>query len=189
MPADDIQPSPDGQWVLAHVMNQLYLIAMPVVGGETPTVNVTSAAVPVKRLTDIGADYFGWADDGKTINWAVGASLFREPLSAISFEPTKDEKKEAEKKEAEAKDADKSGADKKETATQAADAKKDEKKDEKKLREQEKDVQEIAINLEIPRKTPKGTIVLRGATVVTMKGDEILKNADIVVENNRIRSV
>jgi len=42
-------------------------------------------------------------------------------------------------------------------------------------------VQEIAINLEIPRKTPKGTIVLRGATVVTMKTgkeDEVLKNAE-----------
>jgi len=94
VPADDIVPSPDGQWVLAHVMNQLYVIAMPVVGGEPPTVNVTSPAVPAKRLTDIGADYFAWADGGKTITWAVGASLFREPLSAISFEPPKDEKKE-----------------------------------------------------------------------------------------------
>src|SRR6266481_4547984 len=189
--ADDVQPSPDGQWVLAHVMNQLYLIAMPVVGGEAPTVNVATASVPVKRLTDIGADYFAWADDGKTICWAVGASLFREPLSAISFEPTKDEKKEAEKKEAEAKDADKSGPDKKD-ADAKKDEKKDEKKEEKKLKEQEKDVQEIAINLEIPRKTPNGTIVLRGATVVTMKTgkeDEVLKNADIVVENTRINSV
>ena len=43
--------------------------------------------------------------------------------------------------------------------------------------------------LEVPRKTPKGSIVLRGATVITMKGDEVLKNADIVVENNRIKSV
>src|SRR5438477_195356 len=195
--ADDLQPSPDGQWVLAHVMNQLYLIAMPVVGGEAPTVNVMSAAVPVKRLTDIGADYFEWADDGKTITWAVGASLFREPLSAISFEPTKDEKKEAEKKDADAKDSDKKDADKTDAAPQTADVKKDEKKDqkkdekkeEKKLKEQEKDVQEIAVDLEVPRKTPKGTIVLRGATVVTMKGDEVLKNADIVVENNRIKSV
>src|SRR6267378_2023577 len=189
--ADDVQPSPDGQWVLAHISNQLYLIAMPVVGGEAPTVNVGSAAVPVKRLTDIGADYFAWADDGKTITWAVGASLFREPVSAISFEPPKEEKKEGEKKEGDNKDGDK-----KDAVTQAANAKKEEKKDEKKeekkLREQEKDVQEIAINLEIPRKTPKGTIVLRGATVVTMKGgkeDEVLKNADIVVENNRIKSV
>ncbi|HET9994320.1 MAG TPA: amidohydrolase family protein [Candidatus Acidoferrum sp.] len=184
--ADDIQPSPDGQWVLAHVMNQLYLIAMPVVGGEAPTVNVMTPAVPVKRITDIGADYFAWADGGKTITWAVGASLFREPLSAISFEPPKDEKKEGEKKESDAKDADK---DKKDAATATADTKKEEKKEEKKLKEQEKDVQEIAVVLEVPRKTPKGTVVLRGATVVTMKGDEILKDADIVVENNRIKSV
>jgi len=180
--ADDIVPSPDGQWVLAHVMNQLYVIAMPVVGGEPPTVNVATPAVPAKRLTDIGADYFAWADDGKTITWAVGASLFREPLRAISFEPPKDEKKEGDKKETDKKAADAKDADKK-------DEKKEEKKEPKKLKEEEKDVQEIAVNLEVPRKTPKGTIVLRGATVVTMKGDEVLKNADIVVENNRIKSV
>src|ERR1700687_4209753 len=79
--ADDVQPSPDGQWVLAHVSNQLYLIAMPIVGGEVPTVNVASASVPAKRLTDIGADYFAWGGDGKTITWGVGGSLFREPRS------------------------------------------------------------------------------------------------------------
>ena len=107
IPADDMKASPDGQWVLAHVMNQLYLIAMPVVGGEAPTVNVSTAAVPAKRLTDIGADYFAWADDGKTITWAVGSSLFREPLSAISFEPPKDEKKDEDRKEADKKNGDK----------------------------------------------------------------------------------
>ncbi len=202
VPADDIVPSPDGQWVLAHVMNQLYVIAMPVVGGEPPTVNATSPAVPAKRLTDIGADYFAWADGGKTITWAVGASLFREPLSSVSFEPPKDEKKEGEqkegdKKDADAKSSDEKEADKKYAASQTPDAQKDEKKDQKKdekkeekrLKELEKDVQEIAVDLEFPRKTPKGTIVLRGASVVTMKGDEVLKNADIVVENNRIKSV
>jgi Tol biopolymer transport system component len=172
--AEDVKVSPDGNWVLAQVMNQLYVAAVPVVGGEAPTVIVTSPSVPAKRLTDIGADYFNWADDGKTITWAVGASLFREPLSAISFEPPKDEEK-------------------KDAGAQAADAGKDEKKDEKKepkkLKEEDKNVQEIAVDLEVPRKTPKGTIVLRGATVVTMKGDEVLKNADIVVEDNRIKSV
>ena len=184
IPADDVKASPDGQWVLAQVMNQLYLAAMPVVGGEAPTVNVSSPSVPVKRLTDIGADYFNWADDGKTITWAVGASLFREPLSAISFEPPKEEGK---------KDGDKKEADKKDSGTQTAAANKDEKTEEKKepkkLKEEDKNVQEIAVDLEVPRKTPKGTIVLRGATVVTMKGDEVLKNADIVVEDNRIKSV
>ena len=147
--------------------------------------SIATRSIPVKRLTDIGADYFAWADDGKTIAWAVGASLFREPLSAISFEPPKDEKKEGDKKEGDSKDSDKKDADKKDADKK--DEKKDEKKEEKKLKEQEKDVQEIAVTLEVPRKTPKGTIVLRGATVVTMKGDEVLKNADIVVENNLVR--
>jgi Tol biopolymer transport system component len=192
IPADDVQASPDGQWVLAHIMNQLYLVAMPTVGGEAPTVNVTSASVPVKKVTDIGADYFAWADDGKTITWAVGSSFFREPVSAISFEPPKEEKKEGEKKEGDAKES----ADKKDGTAAASETLKDEKKDLKKpqkFKEQEKDVQEIAINIEVPRKTPKGTVVLRGATVITMKGapgaEEVLKNADVVVENNRIKSV
>jgi Tol biopolymer transport system component len=187
--ADDMQPSPDGQWVLAHISNQLYLIAMPVVGGEAPTINVTSATVPVKRLTDIGADYFAWADDGKTITWAVGSSLFREPVSVISFEPPKEEKKEGEKKDGEKKEE----AGKKDAGASASDTKKDEKKEEKKFKEQEKNVEEIAVDVEVPRKTPKGTVVLRGATVITMKGargaEEVVKNADIVVENNRIKSV
>jgi Tol biopolymer transport system component len=192
--ADDLVPSPDGQWVLAHVQNQLYVIAMPPVGGEAPTVTVGGPAVPVKKLTDIGADYYAWADGGKTLTWAVGASYFRQTFSSISFEPPKDEKKEGEKKDGDAKDADK---DKKDSADAAKDQKKpedkkDEKKDEKKpqkFKEQEKGVQEIAIDLEFPRKTPKGTIVLRGATVVTMKGDEVLKDADVVIENNRITHV
>ena len=85
IPADDLVPSPDGQWVLAHVQNQLYLLAMPAVGGEAPTVSVGGPSVPLKKITDIGADYFGWADDGKTIAWASGASYFRQPLSSISF--------------------------------------------------------------------------------------------------------
>ena len=180
VPADDIVPSPDGQWALAHISNQLYVVAMPPVGGEAPTINTGGPSVPIKKLTDIGADYFGWADDGKTITWAVGASYFRQPLSSISFEPPKDENKEGEKKDGDKKDADKK------------DDKKEDKKEEKKpqkFKEQEKDVTEIAVNLEVPRKTPKGTVVLRGATIVTMKGDEVLKNADIVIEDNRIKSV
>ena len=180
--ADDIVPSPDGQWALAHISNQLYVLALPTAAGEAPTVSTSGPSVPLKRLTDIGADYFGWADDGKTITWAIGASYFRQPLSSISFEPPKDEKKEGEGKDGDKKDTEKKESDKK-------DADKKEEKKPEKFKEQEKDVQEIAIDLQVPRKTPKGTIVLRGATVVTMKGDEVLKGADIVIEDNRIKSV
>lgn len=166
--ADDIRVSPDRNWILTHIMNQLYLTAMPVVGGETPTVTIGSASVPLAKITSIGADYFGWADGGKTITWAIGASFFRQPLSAVKFEPpkdAKDEKKEGEKKDESAK------------------------KEPEKFKEQDTSVQEIAVKLQVPRQTPMGVIVLRGATVVTMRGDEVLKNADIVIENNRIKSV
>jgi Tol biopolymer transport system component len=184
--ANDIVPSPDGQWALAHVMNQLYLLPMPSAAGEAPTVNVLTGSVPVKRLTDVGADYFGWADDGNTVTWAVGSSFFRQALSSISLEPPQDEKKDADKKDADKKEGEAKDA----SADAKKDEKKDEKKEEKKFKEREKDVQEIAVSLEMPRKTPKGTIVLRGATVVTMRTpDEKLTDADIVIENNRIKSV
>ncbi|HVH61903.1 MAG TPA: hypothetical protein VM709_16275, partial [Candidatus Sulfotelmatobacter sp.] len=188
IPADDIQPSPDGQYALAHVMNQLYVMPLPATAGEAPTVNVMTPSVPVKRITDVGADYFGWADGGKTITWAVGASYFRQRLDSIKFEAPKEEKKEGEAKDDDKKDGAAKDADKKDSG-QAAEAKKEEEKKPEKFKEQGNDVSEVKVNLEMPRKTPKGTIVLRGATVVTVKGDEVQKNADIVVENNRIKSV
>ncbi|HEX8835533.1 MAG TPA: amidohydrolase family protein, partial [Candidatus Acidoferrum sp.] len=187
--ADDIQPSPDGQYALAHVMNQLFVMPLPATAGEAPTVNVMTPSVPVKRITDVGADYFGWADGGKTITWAVGASYFRQRLDSIKFEAPKEEKKEGEAKDDDKKDGGAAkDADKKDSG-QAAEAKKEEEQKPEKFKEQANDVSEVKVNLEMPRKTPKGTIVLRGATVVTMKGDEVQKNADIVVENNRIKSV
>ena len=39
------------------------------------------------------------------------------------------------------------------------------------------------------RDIPQGTVVLRGAKVVTMKGYEIIDNGDVVIKNNRIVSV
>ncbi|HET7209211.1 MAG TPA: amidohydrolase family protein [Terriglobales bacterium] len=192
-PADDVRISPDGQWALALVSSQLYLIAAPQIGGEPPTVDVTQAVVPpeekkpetsddksasapsdedkaeaeggatlpVKKLTDIGADYFAWADGGKTITWAIGSSFFREPLSDISFEPVK-----------QAPGAPSGKPPDKSVSTAAA-----------------KYPQEIAVDLEFPRAKPKGSVVLRGAKVITMRGDEVLENADILVTDNRIAKV
>ena len=64
---------PGGDWALAKVSNQLWVVAVPPAAGEAPSVSVRSPAVPAKRITDIGADYFGWADGGETIFWAIGS--------------------------------------------------------------------------------------------------------------------
>jgi Tol biopolymer transport system component len=173
VPADGIVASPDAHWVLAHVMNQLYLVAMPEVGGETPTVNVNSPSVPVKKLTDVGADYFDWADDGKTITWAIGASFLREKTDSISLEMP-------------ARPAGGEGVGAGENAQQPAGAPPAQRPAPVRAAA---GAQEYTAEIEVPRKTPKGTIVLRGATVITMKGEEVLPDADIVVSDNRITSI
>jgi Tol biopolymer transport system component/imidazolonepropionase-like amidohydrolase len=47
----------------------------------------------------------------------------------------------------------------------------------------------IKIGFMTPSEKPMGSLALTGATVITMKGDEVIQNATILVENNRIRSV
>jgi Tol biopolymer transport system component/imidazolonepropionase-like amidohydrolase len=50
-------------------------------------------------------------------------------------------------------------------------------------------VDTTTIALSVPRASPTGSLVLRGARVITMRGDEVLERADILIENNRIRAV
>ena len=49
--------------------------------------------------------------------------------------------------------------------------------------------QTFATPVTVPRDTPEGTLVLRGATAVTMRGDEVIPNADVVISQGRIVSV
>jgi hypothetical protein len=48
---------------------------------------------------------------------------------------------------------------------------------------------EIRISVAATRDTPRATVVLRGARTITMKGYEIIDNADIVIRDNRIVSI
>lgn len=45
------------------------------------------------------------------------------------------------------------------------------------------------IAIEIPRARPRGSVLLTGARVITMKGDEVIANGDVLVTNNRIAAV
>ncbi len=48
---------------------------------------------------------------------------------------------------------------------------------------------EQRIEVTADRDIPQGTVVLRGGRAITMNGDEIIENADIVITNNRITRV
>lgn len=45
------------------------------------------------------------------------------------------------------------------------------------------------VKIEVPRAKPSGTVVLRGAKIVTMRGDEIIPAGDVVITDNRIAAV
>jgi Tol biopolymer transport system component len=165
-PADEIRLSPDGQWALTRISGQLYVFAAPRMGGEVPVVNVDKAVLPMRKLSDVGANYQDWADGGKTITWAIGSAFFRLPLDKVVFEPPKKDKDDD--KKADAKDENKNKDDKKPPKLP---------------------VEEIAVKVEVPRHKVTGTAVLRGARVITMRGNEILDNADIVIKDNRIDAV
>jgi Tol biopolymer transport system component/imidazolonepropionase-like amidohydrolase len=51
------------------------------------------------------------------------------------------------------------------------------------------DTSGIYIGFKSPTDKPNGSIALVGATVITMKGDEVLSNATILIEQNRIKVI
>jgi Tol biopolymer transport system component len=160
-PPAKITVSPDGTRAVALFRSQAYLFDLPIVGGAPPTIDLSSPAVAVKRLTDVGADFVGWANGGKTIVWSLGSSYFRLSVSEAEAEPAKKERAGEGKAVAS-------------NSPQAAGL-------------LHPEVQRFVV--QVPRDTPHGTVALRGATIITMKGDEVLKNADIVIRDNRILAI
>jgi Tol biopolymer transport system component/imidazolonepropionase-like amidohydrolase len=47
----------------------------------------------------------------------------------------------------------------------------------------------IKINLELPFDKPKGKLALKGARIITMKGDEVIENGTIIVNENKIEAI
>jgi Tol biopolymer transport system component/imidazolonepropionase-like amidohydrolase len=170
----DLVPSPDGQWVVFTSRDNVYVAALPpVLTTEPAEVSLKEGPVPVWRLSDEAGAYTGWTAGGKTITWIQGRAFHRLVVEeAIAFA------REERKKKAEAGKAGKKGE------------KKDEKKDETdkdELKLPKSDT--IELKLAAPRAIPEGSFVLKGARVITMHGDEVLENADVVVAGNRISAV
>jgi len=44
----------------------------------------------------------------------------------------------------------------------------------------------VVIAMSVPRHSPRGTVVLRGGDIITMRGDEVMRNATLIVTDNRI---
>ncbi len=175
-PASLVLMAPSGDRALAQVNNDLYALAVPYVGGETPVVSVANpsgAIVPVRKLTEVGGQFPAWSGDGRRAHWSIGnAHLIYDLDEARAAE-------EAARAEDAAAAAGETGQTDDEAET--AEAEDDDAPGYQPV--------EVRVRVEATRDVPDGHGVLRGGRVVTMRGDEVIENADVVVRANRIVAV
>ncbi|MBX9927598.1 MAG: amidohydrolase family protein [Gemmatimonadaceae bacterium] len=166
--AGAIYMAPKGDQALAVLGNELYTVTVPQVGAAGVSVSVadaTNAIVPSRRLTDIGGQFPVWGADGKSVHWSIGNAHVVYDLDAAK---AIDVKRAAEAKAREGASRDSAA---KIDSTKAYEP------------------TETRVVVRAARDLPKGSVVLRGAKVVTMKGTEVIENADVVVTDNRITAV
>jgi Tol biopolymer transport system component/predicted nucleic acid-binding Zn-ribbon protein len=186
--AEQILMAPEGDKALAKINNEIYVVTIPKVGGETPKISVAdagSAQFPARKLTKLGGEFPSWSDNGKSVYYSLGNAFFTYNLDSAKAKEDFLKKKKAEeekKKEAEAE------VKKDEKKDDKKAEKKDEKKDEEKKDEEYKPA-EFRIKVLVTKDIPVGKILLQGARIVTMKGNEVIESGDILIENNRIKQV
>lgn len=49
--------------------------------------------------------------------------------------------------------------------------------------------EEFKIKLTFQKAIPNGSVLLKGARIITMKGDQVIENGDLLIENNRIKAI
>ena len=199
--ADEILVSPDGDRVLAQVDGNVYVLSIPVIGGATPTVNVATPAnaqVPARRLTRIGGDFVGWYRDAQRVHYSIGHSYFTFDLpradslqrdSTARADSLKRVTAAAPRDSARVDTARAGGPPAENVARTPADSLKVAQADTAKKNKPAYEPERVDVLITTQRDRPKGTVVLRGARVITMKGDEVIENADMVVTDNRIAAV
>jgi len=177
--------SPNGDEALAESGMDLYTMSIPWLGGPAPTITLGDVATfPVRKLTDIGGQFGGWSADGHSVHWSIGNAYVVYDLDRARV--VDDSVRRAGGRRAVPDDSaapptaggrgrgGRGGA-----AAGGAGG----------LITSVYQPVETRIRISVDRDLPKGVSVLRGARVVTMKADEVIENADVVVTNNRITAI
>lgn len=171
--AVELQISPDGTRALAQIDNKVFLVPVPMTGGTTPSVSIhnpANAPLPVRRLSRVGGEFVGWSNDGKTVFYSLGRSFF-------SYDVAR---------------GDSLVADSVAKAVARGPTRSDTGAARPPAGERAKPVYEatrLDVTIKVPKDRPSGTVVLRNARIITMKGDEVIERGDVVVTNNRVAQV
>jgi Tol biopolymer transport system component len=186
--------APRGDQALAMVGMDFYVVTVPQVGPTAPTVSVAApqaAAVPVKKLNDMGGEFPAWSHDGHKVMWGLANALWTYDLDRAKV--VEDSLKADARAKAKAKRDSLSAAKGDSAKTGAAPAvprlDSASRSDTTKKEKPGYKPAEMRITVAATRDVPRGTVLLRGARALTMKGKEIIENADILVRDNRIVAV
>jgi len=177
--ASRVLMAPRGDLALAQSGMDLWVVTVPRVGGDTPTVSVGSPSFPATRLTtDVGGEFPAWESNGRRVRWSLGNAHFVYDIDRM--EAVRDSIEAVEEAEAAAREdeADEEQAEEQEGAAEDEDAEDEGYRPE-----------EHRVEVEYARDVPDGTVVLRGARAITMNGDEVIEDADIVITDDRIVAV
>lgn len=178
--ASEITMAPVGDQALAKINNEIYVMTVPKIGDkiEISVANPESSQFPADKLTEIGGQFPTWGNEGRKVHWSIGNGHFVYDLDAA--EAFADSVKAAQKAEEEKEEAEKE------------EKKGDKKKDSEKDKEDEEatyDAKEYKIKVTYEQDIPEGVALLKGARVITMDGNEVIENGDILIEDNRIKAV
>jgi len=208
--AGTILMAPVGNQAVAQVNNNVYIVTIPD-AGKIPNINVadpTFSTFPSKQLTEIGGEFPAWEADGKKIHWSLGNGHWVYNTERAKF--VEDSVKAAKKTEAkrladsvkalialgpEAKKVADSLAKKSADSIAAilkvdtARANKEKLALEEKKKAEKYLPSETQVKVYYQKDMPVGSILFKNARVITMKGDEVIENGDVLVVNNRIKDV
>jgi len=176
--------APEGDQALAKINNELYVVTVPVTGGEVPKISVAEAdkaQFPARKLTKLGGEFPTWSSNAKTVYFSLGNAFFTYNIDSAKTKEDELKKKKAAEEKA------------KEEKTKQDEKKKDdenggEKKDDKKKDEGYKPG-EVRIKVNVQKDIPTGKMLLQNARIITMKGEEVIERGDVLIENARIKQV
>ncbi len=182
--ATEINPSPDGRWIAFQEGHHAWLAEWPRAGAPLPILS-TGGGGPVWRLSETAGGWTEFSADGGTVSWIHGRELRTLRLDALAA--WDDERIETARAEAEAAAAASEEVDDAPAGDPAATPEPADEGD------QSEDVvppsRAWTLDLRAPRARPAGTIAFTGARVVTMRGDEVLDGATVVVRDDRVAAV
>ncbi len=197
--------SPDGKRAFALINNEIYVATLPRTG---KLVNISladagSAQFPARKLTELGGEFPSWEADGRKIHWSLGNAHFVYDVDAAeAFDDSVKLAKKAEVRrladslaavkpgvpadslKARADSIVKARVDSAAKTRADSIAKKGGPKKEPAFR-----ATEDIIKVYYQRDMPEGTVLLKGARIITMEGDQVIENGDILIVNNRIKAL